>query len=153
MKLLAGMLERIQAVNLKSSDGEPAIAVRQGEVVLGVLPDNLKRVYLALRAFKQESEVRCTELHAWADGLTAKYSGADEVELEDHLKLQRHTLDHERVEFFRKYFWLEVKDAFAKYVLWDGNVALREGWKVVTFSDAVGAAHSLQELIDSLSTN
>lgn len=152
MKFLREMLERASAVNLKVVGiAMPKSEVFKGEEVLGTLSDDLKRLYVAMMIFNKEVEGRCENLHAWAEELTKKVEGGQvEITPADRLKLQEHTLDHEKVGLFRKLFWNAVRGEFSNSVIQDGNLALREDWQVVTYSDLTDTARSLQSLADLL---
>lgn len=151
MNFLREMLERARGAKFKDSSLAPEEKVRAGEEVLGELPDELKRLYVAMRVFNQEVEVRCNDLHDWAEKLIKECSDAGhKVETADWLKLQQHTLDHKRTSLFRQCFWHQVQEAFPSQIIRDGNFALRKNWQVVTYSDRVGVMQGLRELADML---
>lgn len=151
MKFLREVLERAQGAKFKDSDLAPEGKVQAGEEMLGELPDELKRFYVAMLVFNKEVEARCAELHEWAEKLLQESRNGDrEVQTADRLKIQQHTLDHQRMDLFRRCFWHQVREAFPKQIIRDDNLALRKGWQVVTYSDRVSVVQGLQELANLL---
>lgn len=97
---------------------EPTEAVQDGEHVVGVVPESLKKLY-TLSLLKQKAKDEAM--------LEAKYASG---ELAERLSTEAHELNgkaHVLMELFR----IALSDEFG---LWDKpSAALRVGWQVVWF--------------------
>jgi len=149
VKLLRELLERYQDVDLKKfSQAESDLAPVEGgvEEVVGVLSDDLKRMYIAVRRFYDENMSRCKEVHDQLEEMVSKKEPLDEKDL---LFVQAHMLDHKKRDFVMTAFWIAVREAFPKTIFKSDNVGIRDGWKVVTWSDSDRMAKTLRDSLDA----
>ena len=125
MELLRDLLGELSAVDITDSDHQPERKVQEGEVVLGILPNQLKKLYVVLSKSIDKLEEECGKIDRMKlEILQMPDSRATDYELE---VLQKHDLAHEWHKIIGLLFWHGVKRIFSSM----GTTGLREGWQVV----------------------
>lgn len=150
MKLLTHqLLERMKDVDLSKVDKDliPSDKVEENEKVVGVLPDHLKRLYVAIVMTRNEISQRCSEVHAHFQPTMVAGMKQSELSAEDRASLYRHIADHYWNNEMYDLLWVEITNEFPELAVRGINKGIREGWKVV-FSNPLNEA--LHELISAL---
>jgi hypothetical protein len=129
-KFLEEFFEKVSAVELDGGEGqEPEDDVREGENVIGVLPDRLKKMHIVLREESKVLSDQCQEFHKNNVELIISNALAELTKV-----MQQCFLLHARHKIFSEIFWHSVTEVFPQSMLLGEVTGLRKGWKVVSFS-------------------
>lgn len=129
----------VGAVQLNGNEGSPENPVVDGEVVLGILPEPLRRLYVVrartargLKAKTEQLKSRVYEklMDAPLRDLVNPQKFIDEMEQEGG---EEHRKQYRRVDLINTIFWDLVREALNATDV--KNIGLREGWKVVAMPE------------------
>jgi hypothetical protein len=104
-------INNLEICNPKGPDKQVMVS----EQVIGVVPEDIKKVYLL-----RDKYIRRREKLIYSQESTQK----------------KHELFHEyerKIELLSEILWVSLKDEFSQFHTWDckNEIAIREGWKVV----------------------
>ena len=136
MKWLLELAEQSKAVDLNDGIPVPDEEVRDGERVVGVLSDDLKRLYVVWTRSLEEQLAVCEEKHAKMLQRAQSMSNSELVASGLAAEIKEHELLHGRLDLIKNIFWHEVKTAFPEVILEGGGVGLRKDWKVVVLDQS-----------------
>jgi len=145
---LKEMLERIQAVDLSKFNADDEFGdIMPGDELVGVIPENIRKIYVAVLQHGEEVQKSCPAVHKRMAELkqSRKEGNIKMPEKADLELIQGHALAHDERDLFRDYFWICVKRHFNSNYLITGNLSLRKGWEVVSWCDEI---ELLRTLID-----
>jgi hypothetical protein len=129
-KFLMDFFSTAGAVVLNKKTKGPDSKVERGETVVGVLPDELKRFSIALRQAREAMRKECPQVHEKIEAILT--AGPSRMKTGDLEAVEQHLLAHKRQDLLADIFWQAVTQAFPRLVLSQGEMGIREGWKVVT---------------------
>ena len=132
-QFLQDVFARAKAVHLNNGVPTPTEKVEKGDTVFGVLPDDLKRLYVVYDTHRDELARQCEATHDLIE--EAKKKRKSEVKPEDMAIIQQHMLEHNKHELLGTIFWDSVKMVFPELVTTTQSIAIREGWQIVTYRD------------------
>jgi hypothetical protein len=110
--------------------GAPSRKVGEGEAVVGILPDDLKRLYVALQEAEKALNEECGKVHGPMEAVLVK--GPFAMSDADKDVLRQHTLAHNQQELLADIFWASVEKAFPQLAFPPMGKGLRVGWQVVS---------------------
>lgn len=128
-RFLKDLLEKIEAVDLANTLHVPDGEVEDGEKVVGILPDDMKRFYVVFSDSIDELTERVEDEQERLEELVAK--PVSEFTPEDHTFAQQHVLARKKQEIVKDLFWLGVENAFPELTL-VGSMGVRKDWQVVS---------------------
>ena len=146
-QFLKDLFEEIEGADIGPEAEGPRPEVREREVVVGVMPDNLKRIYVVFHqscessnAFIQEHQARLERAFN-----TPRFL----VTSDDWKLMQEYVVQKNRHEILEKILWTAVKEAFPNDLLLVSNdtIAIRRDWKVVLSPMSDLALPSLSEIM------
>jgi len=145
MQRMEELLAQIKAVDLSNGAQEPEEEVKDGETVVGIMPDDLKKFFVVRGKLIDEMNLKCeevsrrlTEIFAELMPNLSEIIGTSTSELleqldpEDLFFLQLHELDLMWMDIVNRLFWYAVKETFPQTAITYDNIAIRKGWQIVT---------------------
>jgi len=129
-QFLKDLFEEIEDADIGPEAQGSAEEVREREIVVGVMPDNLKRIYVV---FRQSCENSNAFIQEWQVRLERAFNTPRFLISADDWKLMQEYVEQKnRHEILEKIFWAAVKEAFPNDLLvTDDIIGIREDWKVV----------------------
>ncbi|MFA5878503.1 MAG: hypothetical protein WC845_04015 [Candidatus Staskawiczbacteria bacterium] len=125
-QFLKDLLDRIEKADLGGKTAVPKGEVGTDDKVVGILPDDLKKLWVVLNADSIDLAKQCESTHDAAWRVTAeRHPSAKNRDI-----AQQHILAHSRHELIRSLFWHGVKAAFPQAVIGDGSIGLCKDWQV-----------------------
>ena len=126
---LKKILARVSEVSLGDAKS-PEYEVQDGETVVGVLPDDLKRLYVVYMGTKEKARVVYARL-------SKEVNEAGDDITEEKKKSVTHKYVPVRLEedLVGREFWTSVRFEFPQ--VGDEDIGLRAGWQVVTIDPMV----------------
>ena len=110
----------------------PNYKVEEGETVVGVLPAELKALYVVCSGMRRGLERSCEATHKEIHQAVENSSKLDKSEKERILRIAKeHGLAHLKYDAVGEFFWANVRLAFPESL--GKSIGIREDWKVVTF--------------------
>ncbi|MEK9201648.1 MAG: hypothetical protein AAB944_01620 [Patescibacteria group bacterium] len=144
MLLVKRLLNQASEVSLKDAKPPNDEKVGEGEVLLGVLNDDLKRLQVVMAMSVDELKPALEKVQTWLKDLDGKEPPEDQYE-----KMRReYQLAQNDFELARKVFWTSVYAEFPEGL--GKNLSLREGWQVVFVDESGEIKKVLQELLDGI---
>lgn len=143
MKVLA----RVNEVSLKDVRS-PDFKVEPGEKVVGVLPDDLKKLYMVMDELIKKVNSLNKQGHELYGSLTEKETTEKTLKEASQLyrKLQLENGDHAMLE---ECFWASIRRHLPETA--DiSNLGLRENWQIVEVDMAQRAKHRLLKTIEGV---
>lgn len=109
--------------------------LKKGDKGLGVLPDDLKRLYAVYRAINAEQGKSCMEFYSSARMMDAMISRVitGKAKPEEMAFIKDHELEHKRTEFLSEIFWTAVREwVQQEHPETDvSSIGIREDWQIV----------------------
>jgi len=133
LKHLRQLVEDANAVVLDNEKFQPEGEMMPGDIPLGILPDDIKKLWVVVRRRSDKLSKECDKIHGTLKVLAAKAPTA--VTEKDKELIQQHTALHSRQEVLSEVFWQAVKEAFPQTFILPGSIGLRKGWQVVITND------------------
>ncbi|MDD4467079.1 MAG: hypothetical protein PHQ08_01360 [Candidatus Pacebacteria bacterium] len=121
--LLRDVLNEIDNVDLSSVSPDLG-EVEENEEVLGILPDDLKKLFVVRESYYNFVGEECKRIHS-----------LKKVDQKTLLLLERHELLHEFFELLSGLFWNSVRGCFEGSTLKGSGIVIRKGWKVVSLPE------------------
>jgi hypothetical protein len=135
--LLEEILEQMVLVDLSQGDASTnPKPVADGEEVLGLLSDPLKRLFVVLTEKSKKVFAECDRVHAEVDRLEAESKGTSteaEAYAQAAVLAAEHQEDHRRRKIVHDIFWALVTSEFPKTDEDEFAVGVRQGWQVVVY--------------------
>jgi hypothetical protein len=145
---MSDLMKKIEAVKLDKNIPAPQEELREGETVVGILPDGLKKIFVFLDNLSEESQKEYRASRECIDSLIKKLSDSpSKMKPEEKSIMVNYTLAYRRCEFVSDLFWHGVKEEFPKTVLTPYNIGLRKGWKVVIATQRRDPWYELSSLL------
>lgn len=143
--LMTSLLEMVKNVDLRKVDKSllPAGKVESGEKVVGVLPDHLRRFYIAVLTMNRDVKATCEKVHARFQSQQDAGVKPSQLTAEEKKLLYEHAVQHEWIDQVSQLFWLEVTNEFPELVMPGFGKGLRQGWQVVSWNPIHEATRSL----------
>lgn len=129
-EFLRAFLDRVDAVVLNDKTPGPTKEVAPGDIGIGILPEELRRWFIAMKNFEAEVRAECDKNHGRIRVIQAK--SAASTSDEEKAFVRAHFLLHSQVETVSHLFWTGVCDAFPEATA-GRALDIRKGWNVVTF--------------------
>jgi len=150
--LMTNLLEMAKKVNLKQVDENllPSAQVGEGEKVVGTLPDNLKRLFIAILQTNQDLRATCEGIHARFRPQKDAGKKPSDLPVEDRRLLDEHNAQHEWTDLAIQIFWMEVVNAFPELGRPATSKGLRQGWQVVSWNPIQDALRSAFDALGEL---
>jgi hypothetical protein len=127
-QLLKDLLDRMGKVDLAAGIPIQMKEVEEGEVVAGILSDDLKRFFIVFNQMGDELANECEKAHGLVDKLLADPSIADAAETK--AVVLRHNSLHKRQDVLAELFWQGVKEQFPEAAASADKIVLRKDWQV-----------------------
>jgi hypothetical protein len=131
---LADLSREIEEVVLDDKAPAPQDELKDDDIVAGVLPDDLKKLFVVLFRSDKELVGQCESTHERLEKMRAM--SRDEVTPGHEAFAFQHFLAHQRVNLIGELFWHGVREAFP-YISGVASIDLRKNWMVVTQKPAL----------------
>ena len=153
-KFLEELCAKLMAVVLNEKSPQPEGEVGKGETVVGVLPDDLKRLWIVHHTLRLEMAEKCAVAHKVMRGMIVALLEDEQPSASDTEFAIAHKQEHERWniidDMYDKLFWQGVREAFPSIAL-SPKIGLRGDWQVVRCPDGYReAASMLVSFVESL---
>ena len=129
-KFIEELLKEIGTVDLTEAVG-PDRKVGQGDKVVGVMSDDLKRFCVVYRQACDDKDVQCAKVHEQLGAIAGK--PFSEITAEEWTIVQDHYMLHGQTKAIQDLFWLAVKMEFKELFITQRGIGLRKDWTVVTY--------------------
>ena len=113
MKFLEELIQEIGSVVVEDCP-EPPNEVRDGETVIGVMDDYLRRLYAVYRRMIDDLAKECCDFHNKLAVILMKPIST--LSAEEKNFANKHLVEHIHVETIIKIFWSAVSDAFHRHL-------------------------------------
>jgi hypothetical protein len=127
---LKALSERIAAANPRSRAFAPTDKVQRGDKVIGVLPPDLRKLYVAVRKSLQSLMEAPGSDKEITDRLSRLVEGVSREE--DFASAEKSLLAHSEHELLCHIFWHGVRRVFPDKFMFTPFGFIRTGWRVVT---------------------
>ena len=125
--------DKVDAVDLSDPTIKPPqLEVQDGERVVGILGDDMRKFYITFLRYVAELKKRCEVDHPLIR-MAARKPQADLTADDIALGSQHHLL-HERVKLIAKMFFYGVRERFPEAADENLKVCLRKNWQVTVTS-------------------
>jgi hypothetical protein len=127
---LKSLLDEAEAIQLDGQDG-PKVALEEDDKVVGVLSNDLKRLLLLREGYRKKVDTFNKKVYARLAEVGDDLRKIAPEENREHE--QKKELLSNEIELVDAIFWSAVKHEFPAVI--GHNIAVRQGWQVVTFED------------------
>lgn len=150
MEMLASKMREVDLRNL-SAKAAPSDEVPRGAKVLGVMSDDLKKLFVVKNDMSDMLNERCPAFHdkmvAMKKGLSKNPDPAKQSEFESLMR--SHDLEHKRRELTRDYFWFCVREEFPETLYpEEATIQICQDWQVALISKELDFVTTLEQLAD-----
>ncbi len=139
LKKVMGMVSEVSLKGMKSPD----YGVEEGEEVVGILSDDLKKLYVVMVGAEEKTKALHTRLQKEIPELGDKITEEKKKEI-----IREHATVHLEEDLIHKAFWTCVRLEFPK--VGSDDVGLRKDWQVVLIDPWVKAKKALSELVEHI---
>ena len=126
---LKSLLDEVEAIQLDGQNG-PEAAPEEGDKIVGVMSDDLKRLFLLREEYGKKVDAFNKKVFARLAEVGDFRNIAPEENREHQ---QKKELLSNKIELVDVIFWSAVKHEFPTVI--GHNIAVRQGWQVVTFEE------------------
>ena len=132
-QFLRDFFEEVETVDLDNGvTHEPSAKFdKKRETLVGVMPNHLKRFFVAYSQFCEDTQKHRDEDREKLVAIGNK--PRSEATAEELALVQLHVALHLKTDIVQDLFWLAVKETFPALLITPDVVGLRSGWRVVTF--------------------
>ena len=141
LKKILNEAAEVSLRDVKSPDHE----VEQGEKVIGVLSDDLRRLYVLMTDAAERLESVSQKAAAWLKS----FEGEERPKDEDQRRKEEFFLAENEHSTIKACFWGSVRDELPE-VAGEENIGLRARWQVVVIDQRVRVKKELLELVRAI---
>jgi hypothetical protein len=131
-KWLSGYLALAKAIKLTKSQPAPDYGGQSGDRIIGVLPNELMKIWIAKRQLRLHILKSCKQVHPVVSKLQA---GQEILTVQELEAMQKHMIGHERFRMLSSYFVGELMRVFpdASPLVLSGKATITvcNNWNVV----------------------